>query len=411
MSRFARTGLIARREYAHHFRRPMYLFTAFGIPLMLLGVMLFVFSLSADEEGQLDKFQRIGYVDQAGVLAALPDAPERFVAMSDVATARAALEGDDLDAYMIIPPDYLDSGVVQIYSYDSPGFAIESAINGLLRDGLAATAQTPYPPERLADPLDVTFRTLDGEQIGNSPEDFLPRLLMPIIFVMLLFLGTNTTSQFLMGSVVQEKENRLVEVLVTSCTPEALMAGKLLGLGGLALTQLVAWGSVSWVVTLLNNDAGQFLQNSGITPQLAVLFLGLFVLQYGLIASIMLAVGASVAAEQEGQQIAGFLTLLSMAPIFVIGLFIEQSSSAIIPALNLFPLSAATTLLLRMTIGGGAGPGWIAATVAVLVVSIGGMVWLAARVFRLGMLLYGQRLSGRAIWRALRRTPSGPADN
>lgn len=365
--------------------------------------MFFLFSYIIDEESDYDTFRQIGLIDQSQLTENLDEIPSRFLSFDDEVAARLALDNDEIDAYVVIGADYMDTGTMTFYSQDIPGEGMSTILEDLMVQALAHEANTPYPIERLIDPVDIQIKTFDGEMLGDASGEYLvPRFLTPIVFVLIMVMGVFTTTQFLMSSVVEEKENRLLEVLMTSSTAETLLWGKMIGLGALALTQIVAWGLGSYGVTRFRPDTQALIDKTGITLELLALFLFLFLLEYGLISSMMIGIGAAVDAEQEGQQIAGILVTIAIAPVFLLQLIIQNPTSPLLDIMNVFPLTAALTLLLRSTFtADGASATWIIITGVVMVVSTIFFMRLSARIFRLGMLNYGKRTSLRDIMRAV----------
>lgn len=393
--------LIASREYFYNFKRPRYLISAFGVPVFFFGVYFIVFSLIAQDSSET--FSTIGYVDNSEILQDI-DVPDDFESISDEGIARKRLFDGEIDAYIIINASYLANGQVDFYSTKAASTDISGRIASLMEEGLISRAITAYPPERLKDPVNLNLYTFDGELLGRSEEELLPRFAVPFAFIMVMYIATNTTASFLLSSIVEEKENRMMELLITSCTPEQLMWGKLVGLGTLAMTQIAAWASGAILISGVGNQAGEFISNSGVTVNQALLFIGLFILQYTFLASLMLGLGASVSAETEAQQIAGLLSLSSLIPIMGLGFFINNTDSPILYALNIFPVTAPVTLLTRMALLGGVSDAWIYATIIILIASVFMSVWLSAKIFRLGMLNYGKRLRVRDILRMLFNT-------
>lgn len=393
--------LIASREYAFNFKRPRYLMSAFGVPVLLFAVYFVIFSLIA--ESAEESFGTIGYVDHSAVLQDV-EPPDGFEPVPDEETARQQLLEGELDAYVVIHENYLNSGQIDLYSTRAASLDISGRVGELMEEGLVSMAQTAYPAERLKDPINLGLYDFEGDLLGNSEEDLLPRFAVPFAFIMVMYIATNTTASFLLSSIVEEKENRMMELLVTSCTPTQLMWGKLLGLGALAMTQIVAWAAGAVLISGAGNEAGEFISNSGVTANQALLFISLFVLQYIFLASLMLGLGATVSAETEAQQIGGLLSLASLIPIMALGYFINNTDSPLLYFLNIFPITAPVTLLTRMSILGGVSDEWIYATIIILIVSVFVSVWLSAKIFRLGMLNYGKRLRVREILRMLLST-------
>ncbi|MCI0711118.1 MAG: ABC transporter permease, partial [Chloroflexi bacterium] len=215
--------LIAAREYAYNFKRPRYLMSAFGVPVLLFAVYFIIFSLIAESaEGS---FGTIGYVDHSGVLQDIAP-PDGFGPVTDEETARERLLDGELDAYIVINENYLNSGQIDFYSTRAASLDISERVGELMEEGLVSMAQTAYPVERLRDPINLKLYDFEGNLLGDSEEDLLPRFAVPFAFIMVMYIATNTTASFLLSSIVEEKENRMMELLVTSCTPTQLMWGK-----------------------------------------------------------------------------------------------------------------------------------------------------------------------------------------
>lgn len=416
--------LVLRREYVYNFRKPSFLFTAFGVPLLSLVAMIAITQLIIDQETNLDKFQRVGYIDRADVIdpaangeydyfpvsdpaldAPGPDAePEARAAYYDALENYAAQQvlSGDLDAYFVLAETYVFTGGVELVAQDNVPARLRENVESFLSDQIARRApdNLPVPAARLTD-NDYTLRDLDtGDELSEAA--LVGRLLLPFIFVMLYFMATNTTAQFLMSGVVEEKENRLMEILATSLRPTELLWGKLLGLGALALTQVVIWAAGGMAIAAFNDDAREFISGASFTPQDVALLVGLFVINFLLFSSVLLSIGASVTAETESRQVAGFFTFASVLPIIFLTLFFQDPNGPLPVTLSFIPITAAVSLILRL--GMGALPLWqLWLSVAIQVVSVVFVMWLGAKVFRLGMLMYGKPLTPATLIAALRQ--------
>lgn len=415
--------LVLRREYLFNFRRPSFLFTAFGVPLLSLGAMFLIFQITANREQNLDDFQRVGYIDRAEIVdPAAPnpngyfritnpdqempvqtgsgsDLGEYFNGLEQYATQQL-LDGD-LDAFFVINNLYLFSGRVDLYAHKNVPTALRSDIESFMRGQIAQRAPVDLPVNvSVLTGQNVTLRDVDtGKEMSEAA--LAGRLLLPFLFVMIYFMATSTTAQFLMSGVVEEKENRLMEILATSLRPAELLWGKLLGLGALALTQVTLWASGGIVVGLLNEDARAFLSGAKFQAADIALIVALFIINFLLFSASMLGIGASVTAEAESRQFAGIFTFIGVLPIMLLTLFFQDPNGAIPVILSFFPLTAAVSLTLRM--GLTTLPAWqMALSVAVQALSVLAVMWLAAKVFRLGMLMYGKPLTPRTLWHALR---------
>lgn len=393
--------LIARREYWYNFRRRSFLFTAFGVPLFTFFMMFVVFAISNTTLTGTGQLGNIGYVDQGGVLADAVEKPEEYQAFPDLESAHAALLDGSIGAYFVLPADFLKTGVVEAYTLESVPDGIENQFTDFVQANLAHLAPPELPLERLRNPLDLTVIELGTGAELSGTDAFLGRFMSPLIFSLIFLMAVNTTSQFLMSGVVEEKESRMMEVLITSCTPLEMLWGKVLGLGALGLTQVVLWG-IGGALLIQSQPESAFLQSLYLDPGYLAIGLVYLVLGYFLVASIMAGIGAVVTAEQEGRQFASVITLAAVLPYLLIMLFMQNPNDAVPVALSLFPLTAPIAMLLRIPMG--PVPGWqVILSMVLLAAACLLTVWVAAQVFRIGLLMYGKRLSLREIVAAIRQ--------
>ncbi len=261
---------------------------------------------------------------------------------------------------------------------------------------------------------------LDGVALNyrsaNDPrempqEGFIVSTILPFVIGFFFIMVVMSSGGYLLQAVTTEKENRMVEVMMTSVSPLQLIGGKAIGLIGVALTQIgvwlfalalaLVWGSsqVPWLRTI---------QVPGTTMALATLF---FLPTYVLLAGMMITVGSMVTELQHGQQISGFFNLLFALPFFFFILIFTSPDSPILVALTLFPTTSLMTIAMRW--GVTEIPTWqLGLSFLILVVAAVGSIWLAARVFRMGMLRYGQPLSLAALpglLRAERKAAPAPS--
>jgi ABC-2 type transport system permease protein len=213
---------------------------------------------------------------------------------------------------------------------------------------------------------------------------------------MLLFIS----SGYLTQAVATEKENRTMEIVITSVSPGQLIGGKVLGIIGMTLSQILIWVAFAALALLVGGrylDIGA-LQNLSVDPRIVLTMLAIAAPTYVMIAALMTAVGATVAEGQDTQQVAGLFALPVIAPVWLGVILIRDPNGPLAIALSLFPPTALTTVAMRiMSVP---IPLWqIALSVTLLVLSAGGAIWLAARIFRLGMLRYGQRIEWRDVLR------------
>ena len=200
-----------------------------------------------------------------------------------------------------------------------------------------------------------------------------------------------------MQAVVEEKENRTMEIMVTSVSPGQMMSGKIIADIAVGVTQMVVWAIFIVLILFFGKNYISFLSGISFPLGTIAMLLAVMVPAFIMIAGLMAAVGATVTEASEGQQILGLFTLPTWLPYMLIGVFIQNPNGPLAIAMSLFPLTSPMTIALR--IGFTTIPAWqFIASVIILVLSAIGAVWLAGRAFRLGMLRYGQRLRWNEIF-------------
>jgi ABC-2 type transport system permease protein len=236
---------------------------------------------------------------------------------------------------------------------------------------------------------DLVLRSVEGRR-EISRENILS-LLLPFVAGAAFTLATLTSANYMIQAVATEKENRMVEVVTTSMTPLQLIGGKSLGLMAVAMTQLGSWAALAAIGLLILRTYAPDLAGLRIPGQFILLIFLFFVPSYALVASMMTAIGGAVTEVHQGQQIAGTLNLIFVVPLFFLPLLVADPNGSLMVAFTLFPTTAFLTVTMRWAFTD--LPIWqVALSWCLLVVSTLFSVWVAARIFRAGMLRYGQSL-------------------
>jgi len=401
MNRILRVALY---EYRRNVFKKSFLFTLLSIPLMVAFGVIMGFVLTSLKNNDLP----VGYIDQAHVLDKAIQAPVSdqvelvdFIPFQSEDVARASLEAQEIQAYYIIPADYRETRHIEIVYAKKPG---ENA-NIQWYDFLQINLLSDHPTEiayRIASGTDVTVRSLDGKRtLANSGPTF--GNFMPI-FISLAFLALILMSSgFLMGAVAEEKENRTMEIVVTSVSPLQLIGGKLLGVVAIGLTLLVTWG----LIVVLGIFAARLMgigwfQDLGMDWSVVLATAAIAAPAYVLVAALMITIGTMVTTTQEGQSFSSIFIIFHMIPLYVAFAFVDNPDGSLAVILSLLPFTSLMTIAMRNLFF--SVPGWqIALSVFIQTASALGAIWLASRAFRLGMLRYGQRLG----WRRLFQTRQG----
>lgn len=393
---------VARREYFFNLKRPGFLFAVFGVPLFVFVIWFVIFAVISRAETDVTSVGTVGLVDQAGVLKPEllpPISADLFVAYADDETARAALDTEEIGAYAVITENYRSTGVIELYSRGNTPAELQDRLEDYLLASLSGEAPPGAPVERIREPIDLTVRTTDTDRVLTEAN--IPALLfLPLIFAFVLMMSAGVTSGFVMSSIVEERTNRIMEILVTSVTPMQLLLGKILGLGLLGLTQLAVWVG-GGLLLLRTGQSLPALAGVAVPLDMLILFVLYFVLSYFLLASLQAAIGVITVSEQESRQFASILSILFVIPFFFIISFLEEPNGTTSTLLSLIPFTSPMAMLMR--VGFAAVPLWqVLLSLGLLVLLTIISAWAAARIFRWGLLLYGKRMSVREIWRVLR---------
>lgn len=393
-----RYWLVARHELTTQLRRRSFLFFAFVFPVLIIGSSFGLTYLMADREQKTGTLGPIGYVDQVGLLAPSLERPPEFRSYPDPAAAAAALAAGEIGAYFVLPPDYLTTGRVDAYTYQSIPGGIKGQFRDFVRANLLAD-RDPLIAERLRAPVNLTMSTLDTSRT-LSEESAFGLIMTPVIFALVFSMSIAMTSSFLMENVAEEKESRMVELMLTSITPLQMLWGKILGLGVLGLIQVTVWALAGGVVFLVSQT--DMLPPIELPLSLLVLAVPYLALGYLLYGSMLAGIGASSSSIQEAQTISSVFTILAMSPIFAFISFLQNANAALPVALSLIPFTSPMAMLMRITLG--SVPAWqIALSLALLAAGAALVIWLAAWVFRVGLLMTGQRLGPKTLFQLIRR--------
>jgi len=226
--------------------------------------------------------------------------------------------------------------------------------------------------------------------------------MIPFIFGLLLALSLQASTVYLVQGLGDEKESRLIEVLLSSVSPRQLLTGKVLGLGAAGLVQVAVWlASLPLLLYLASSTIGGFFSAVQLPANFLVLGIVYFILGYSLFAALSAGVGAISPSVREGQQLSMIYAMLVYVPLWFASLMFIFPNSPIWTVLTIFPITAPIAVMLRLGVADIAA--WeLAASLAVLVLSIILVMFLAIRAFRVYLLMYGKRPSWGEIIQSLR---------
>ena len=443
----SKTFVVMRREFLSTVKRKSYLIVTFGMPFfaaIYIGVFAFLPILF---KSRSDRSQKpVAIVDLSGVVrleeatagaetdevteqiesltrglgatgasgrmaeSILKDATAspKFLSYDTTDEALEALKAEEVDRVCVIPEDYLDTGAASLYQMEEVSFRFGKSrgLRGIEKILSRSLLVGELPLERLLrveKPLDRTAVTTyvlveSGEWEEQDLMSRIARMAIPGVFGILLLMSLMTSAGYLVQGLSEEKENRVIEVILSSIPPDQLLLGKLLGLGAAGLLQLFVWVTVTGLATSIVAAAALAV----LDPYVFFACFIFFILGYLMIGSLMTGTGALGTSARESQQLAAIWSAAAIIPPAVTWMVIlEEPNGLLARGLGWFPLSAPITMMIR--IGTGQVPLWdVLVSILCLVVGVYLSTRAAAALFRLGLLMYGSRPSLKQILRQLR---------
>lgn len=400
-----KTRLIFRHEFRHMITRKAFIILTLIVPVLAL-ISIGVFQLVSAGRPPVVETLRIGYVDEAfGFDQYTTQGYIELVRFDTPGDATAALLNGDVSEYVIIPADYLSSGVVNRYTLkrqlETPP-AISTAIKNFLTSNMLdgeVPSETVY---RIETPLGlVTTRLTETGDVATEQGGY-GNVIIPAIFSLLLALSLQASTIYLVQGLGDEKESRLIEVLLSSVSSRQLLTGKVLGLGAAGLGQVVVWlASLPLILNLASSTIGGFFTTIQLPANFLVLGTVYFILGYVLFAALSAGVGAISPSAREGQQLSMVYAMLVYVPLWFASFLFIFPDSPVWSVLTIFPVTAPIAVMLRLGVSGVAA--WeLAASLVVLVLSIILVMFLAIRAFRVYLLMYGKRPGIGEVIRNLR---------
>ncbi len=329
----------------------------------------------------------------------------------DLDQLRERLRGGQIDGIILVPADYMTSGKVTYRGVNASSTMIGRTLQGVIdyslrferlhEAGLGAVTSA----EILA-PADIEMLQDMGEAAAQSGSGtfIIGYAVMFILYMAVLLYAVNV-----LRSVIQEKTSRVVEIMVSAVKPRALMLGKIIGVGSVGLLQLGIWATIALLLIRFRGavlglfgfpGAGDVSVPSVTAPAMALVLI-YFLLGYFFYASLYAAIGAMTNSEQEAQQAQTPVVLLLIIPVVCVELVASNPRGGVAELLTLIPFSSPVLMPMRYLLGG-AGLGDVLLSLAILVAATAGAVWLAARIYRVGILMYGKRPSLRELARWVR---------
>lgn len=403
---------VARWEYVEKIKSKAFLISLFIMPIIMvaMGVIPTLLATRADTEPRV-----IGVIDEKGGLLKLlsekfeekyklPDGRPNYLFRSiderkhlDILEAKKMGDelviNEEIEGYVILRSTIYNDSTFEYRSQNVGNFKLTERINRTLRDiivenKLRAEGLDPEFVKKLTSEIDIS--PVKISKSGEEEEGGFEKVFFSAyIFIMMMMFLVMTSGQLLVRSMVEEKSNRIVEVLMSSCSAKDLMVGKILGLSGLGFTQIGFWALIG--ITLALKFSITLISISH-----ALLLLIFFVLGYLFYAAIFVAVGSPLSTEQEAQQATSYLVLIFIIPLIIAMPVMQDPNSLMVTVLTFIPFLTPTMMALRIPIQ---MPSEVEIIASILVLGLSTVfaMWAAAKIFRTAILAYGKRPSIKEI--------------
>lgn len=403
-------GLIIQREYFERVRRKSFIITTILMPIIMLGLMaaptLFLIL------GKTEK-KTITVLDYTHEIAPLLLSNEEIEFVAGNGTEETLRSDENTEAILVIATTALDdpSKGITLLSRTSVPMMTDNYIKGQLKSAIEEVRLSRYNIPDLKEILknteaDVSMTTIridkEEDQETSSELSYLLALAMDMILYMFILIY----GQMVMTSIIEEKTNRVLEIVVSSVKPFNLMLGKMAGVGLVAVTQILFWGLLIGVATSiampfltpenLGPDAPSELTGAiaqftdpGFLISIFVYTLLFFIGGFLFYASIYAAIGSAVSNVQDASQLSSIATMPIILSIIGSMSILNDPGSALAFWLSIIPLTSPMTMMARLPFG---VPGWeLALSLVLLYASFVAMIWLCGKIYRIGIFMYGKK--------------------
>jgi ABC-2 type transport system permease protein len=318
----------------------------------------------------------------------------------------AEIKADKLGGYIILAPDVLDTGKIEQRAKNANDFAVIGRIRSALKQSVTEERmrRVGISPEKVTEVsknISINFINDQGER-----ETPLAKWVLSVAMGIILYISILVYGLYVMRGVIEEKQSRIIEVLLSSVKPFQLMLGKVTGIGLVSLTQVTIWVGSMFIISSVAAAQAMAFGDFKIPriPFSTVIFMLVFlVLGYFLYSTLYAMVGAMVSSEEDGQQAQMPITILLVLPYILSSFVLSKPDGTIAIVLSMIPFFSPILMFMRITVQ--QPPAWqIALSIVLLIGTIFGAIWLAAKIYRVGVLMYGKRPSLPELMKWLKYT-------
>ncbi|MBU0612814.1 ABC transporter permease [Patescibacteria group bacterium] len=394
---------VAKKEYLKIVQKPSFWIMIVIVPILYLALAgISGYSGTQVEkkvEEEVKNIDNVLIVDQSGIVNEAAIQPPYFVA-TGVEEAEAQVKTGNADAAFIYPENVLEDKVIEIYALDTSLISrdrFNNVAKEMIRQSILLEIEDPERVALFSSNIELK-KTLykDGEEVDQRFEVFI----IPIISILVYFLLVMFSSSFMLSSVSEEKENRMIETILSIVKPRQLIWGKLVGLTGVSLTALIALlALMTGIVIASTNIFPITIDWSAVDVTFGQVLLSVFYTIGGFLflSSIMVGVGAAMPKYREAQQFSTIFIMLSILPIYFATILIAEPAGSIAKIVSYTPFTAPLILLFRSSVDALSPLESILGIVAVSAYVLIGF-FFAFKLFELGSLEVNKKISFKALF-------------
>lgn len=431
-------GLIARREFNERVKKKSFIITTILMPILFVGIMVvMVYMMSSTG----DKVREVVVIDQSGIIAdrLTDERLLKFRTSNESFDALREQRPEGAFGILLIPADVMtNSRNLQLYTYEASTVSVESSITSQLQKIIEDEKLKAYNIDNLSEILEqvktrVTLQTKEFTDSGEAKDSSTAfATVAATIFGLLIYMFVLLYGTMVMQGVIEEKSNKVIELMVSSAKPFQLMMGKILGIASVAITQLLIW--VVFIVVVggvaMNFLAGDMMdavaamQSGGAMPaelqgldmedvallsrvtdfgymgKILLSFLLYFVGGYLLYAAMFAAVGSSVDNEKDTSNLQLPITIPLILAFVVTFSVIREPNSSVAMWFSMIPFTSPIVMMARLPYG---VPGWeLILSLVLLYATFVAIVWLASKIYRVGIFMYGKKPTFKELYKWMR---------
>jgi len=399
--------LVLKNEFLTVVTRPSFLITLFLLPILGFIIMAAAGAIAQSQPANpvagfitgSEQVKAQGLIDPGFLIKEIPDSlSSTFIKLDNESMAKAELTAGKISSYVIIPLDYIAKGEIILVQKEFNFFNSDHSTDNLQAIITTNLMQNNELANRFNSPLNLKTEYLSP--LAERSQADSGQFVVPYVIMMLLYVLIITSASLLLTSIISEKQNRVMEILLTSATPLEMLTGKIIALGLVGLLQMMIWfGSGFFLLRLAGR---QFSLGSTFNLPPSILFWGIifFILGYGLYASLMAGLGALVPNLREGNQATILVIFPLIIPVFFSSSVAAAPNNPLFLALSLIPFTSPVTMISRLAAT--ELPLWqLLLSAAILAGTIVIVLRSVARLFRAQTLLSGNSFKPMDFLRAL----------